>query len=62
MITLDDVERIHDVLIDKFGGKKGLRDKALLESFVVSAARGEIRFEQIKEWLRNHIEPANEPR
>ena len=26
MITLDGVERIHEILIDKFGGKKGLRD------------------------------------
>ena len=32
MITLDNVERIHEILIDKFGGKKGLRDKGLLES------------------------------
>lgn len=128
MITLDEVERIHEVLIDKFGGKKGLRDKGLLESsikrpfqtfdqkelypepvdkaaailesiisnhpfvdgnkrtayvlarlllrannldikahqdekyeFVISAARGEIRFEQIKEWLTSHIQPGNEP-
>ena len=29
--------------------------------FVISAARGEIRFDQIKEWLTNHIEPGNEP-
>lgn len=128
MITLADVERIHEILIDKFGGKKGLRDKGLLESsikrpfhtfdqkelypdpvdkaaailesiisnhpfvdgnkrtayvlarlilrennldikatqdekyeFVISAARGEIRFDQIKEWLTSHIEPGNEP-
>ena len=128
MITSDEVERIHEILIDKFGGKKGLRDKGLLESsvqrpfqmfnqkelypepvdkaaailesiisnhpfldgnkrtayvvarlvlrtnnldikatqdekyeFVMSAAKGEIRFDQIKEWLTNHIEPGNEP-
>lgn len=29
--------------------------------FVIMAARGEIRFDQIKEWLTNHIEPGNEP-
>jgi death on curing protein len=34
MISSDDVERIHEILIDKFGGKKGLRDKGLLESSV----------------------------
>jgi death-on-curing protein len=127
MITLQEVERIHEILIDKFGGKKGLRDKGLLESsiqrpfqtfdqkelypepvdkaaailesiisnrpfldgnkrtayvvarlvlrannldikatqdekyeFVISAARGEIRFDQIKEWLANHTESGNE--
>jgi death-on-curing protein len=128
MITSEEVERIHEILIDKFGGKKGLRDKGLLESsvqrpfqmfnqkelypepvdkaaailesiisnhpfldgnkrtayvmarlvlrtsnldikatqdakyeFVVSAAKGEIRFDQIKEWLTNHIASGNEP-
>ena len=127
MISLEEVERIHEILIDKFGGKKGLRDKGLLESsiqrpfqtfdqrelypepvdkaaailesiisnhpfldgnkrtayvvarlvlrennldikatqvekyeFVISAATGSIRFNQIKEWLTNHIEPGNE--
>lgn len=34
MISLDDVERIHEILIDKFGGKTGLRDKGLLESSI----------------------------
>lgn len=34
MIALDEVERIHEILIDKFGGKKGLRDKGLLESSI----------------------------
>jgi death-on-curing protein len=34
MITLDDVERIHEILIDKFEGKKELRDKGLLESSI----------------------------
>lgn len=128
MITLDDVERIHEILIEKFGGKKGIRDKGILESsigrpfqtfdqkelypnpvdkaaaifesivsnhpfvdgnkrtayvlarlllreynldiratqdekyrFVISTAKGEIRFDQIKEWLTNHLEPGNEP-
>jgi death-on-curing protein len=128
MITLYDVERIHEILINKFGGKRGLRDKGLLESsikrpfqtfdqkelypepvdkaaailesiisnhpfvdgnkrtayvlarlllrennrdikatqeekyrFVISAATGEIQFDQIREWLTNHIEPVNEP-
>lgn len=128
MISRKEVERIHEILIDKFGGKKGLRDKGLLESsiqrpfqtfdqkelypepvdkaaailesiisnhpfldgnkrtayvvarlvlrannldikatqhekyeFIMSAAKGEIQFDQIKEWLANHIEPGNEP-
>ena len=128
MMSLEQVERVHEILIDKFGGRKGLRDKGLLESsikrpfqtfdkkelypepvdkaaailesiisnhpfvdgnkrtayvmarlflrannldikatqdekyeFVISAARGEIRFDQIKEWLTIHIEAGNEP-
>lgn len=32
MIDIDEVEKIHDILIDKFGGAKGIRDKGLLES------------------------------
>jgi death-on-curing protein len=121
MITLRDVESIHEVLIDKFGGLKGIRDRGILESainrpfqtfdqhelyplpvdkaaaifesiilnhpfvdgnkrtayvlmrlilqennlaiyadqtekyeFVIRAAKGEIRFNKIREWLTNH--------
>ena len=32
MISVKEVEIIHNVLIDKFGGTKGIRDIALLES------------------------------
>ena len=32
MISVDDAVRIHSVLIEKFGGSYGLRDKGLLES------------------------------
>ena len=32
MIDINEVEKIHDILIDKFGGAKGIRDKGLLES------------------------------
>ncbi len=32
MISLQEVEFIHNTLIDKFGGSKGIRDLALLES------------------------------
>ena len=122
MITLKEVERIHEILIDKFGGSKGIRDRGILESainrpfqtfdqtelyplpvdkaaaifeslisnhpfvdgnkrtayvlmrlilrennldifadqnekydFVLSAAKGEIKYDQIREWLTNHI-------
>ena len=122
MITLKEVESIHEVLIDKFGGSKGIRDRGILESainrpfqtfdqnelyplpvdkaaamfesiisnhafvdgnkrtayvlmrlilmendldiyadqnekykFVISAAKGEIKFDKIREWLTNHI-------
>ncbi len=34
MISLDEVIRIHEILIDQFGGSKGIRDQALLESAV----------------------------
>lgn len=34
MIDLQDVLNIHTILIDKFGGTKGLRDKGLLESAI----------------------------
>lgn len=32
MITIEQVVRIHEILIEKFGGTKGIRDLALLES------------------------------
>lgn len=34
MIDLSEVEKIHDILIEKFGGAKGIRDKGLLESSI----------------------------
>ena len=34
MIDLSEVEKIHDILIEKFGGAKGIRDKDLLESAI----------------------------
>jgi death-on-curing protein len=34
MIDSNEVEKIHDILIDKFGGAKGIRDKGLLESSI----------------------------
>ena len=122
MITLQEVESIHEILIEKFGGSKGTRDRGILESainrpyqtfdqtelyplpvdkaaavfesiisnhpfvdgnkrtayvlmrlilrqydldilanqnekydFVMSAAKGEIKYDQIKEWLTNHV-------
>ena len=32
MISVDDVEQIHRVLISKFGGSQGIRDRQALES------------------------------
>ena len=32
MISTENVIKIHEILIEKFGGAKGLRDLALLES------------------------------
>lgn len=32
MISMDEAIRIHSILVDKFGGLDGLRDKNLLES------------------------------
>jgi death on curing protein len=119
MITLSVVENIHDILIEKFGGLKGIRDRGILESalnrpyqtfdgndlyptpldkaaaifesiisnhpfvdgnkrtayvlmrllllehkidftvteetkynFVISAAKGELKFEQIRDWIK----------
>ncbi|WP_089687110.1 type II toxin-antitoxin system death-on-curing family toxin [Catalinimonas alkaloidigena] len=34
MISITEVIRIHEVLIEKFGGSKGIRDRALLESAI----------------------------
>lgn len=34
MIELQDVVRIHEILIDNFGGIKGIRDHGLLESAI----------------------------
>ena len=34
MITLEEVESIHEILIDKFGGSKGIRDRGILESAI----------------------------
>ncbi len=34
MISLSEVIRIHEILIDEFGGSKGVRDHGLLESAI----------------------------
>lgn len=34
MIQIEEVEKIHDILIEKFGGAKGIRDRAILESAI----------------------------
>ena len=34
MIELQDVLNIHNILIDKFGGSKGVRDQGSLESAI----------------------------
>ena len=34
MISLAEVVKIREILIDKFGGSKGIRDQALLESAI----------------------------
>jgi death-on-curing protein len=34
MITLKEVESIHEILINKFGGSKGIRDQGILESAI----------------------------
>lgn len=34
MIDITEVENIHDILIEKFGGLKGIRDKGALESAI----------------------------
>ncbi len=123
MIEVSEVEKIHDILIDRFGGAKGIRDKGILESaigrpfqtfdgkdlypdpvdkaaaifesivsnhpfvdgnkrtayvllrlilkrnqldinvdqdvkydFVIKAAKGELTFDKIREWIRDNLE------
>lgn len=34
MIKIEEVEKIHEILIEKFGGAKGIRDKAGLEAAI----------------------------
>lgn len=34
MIDIEEVEKIHDILIERFGGGKGIRDIGLLESSI----------------------------
>jgi death-on-curing protein len=34
MISIDDVLRIHEILIERFGGASGVREKELLESAI----------------------------
>ncbi len=34
MIEFKEVEKIHDILIEKFGGAKGIRDRGALESAI----------------------------
>jgi death on curing protein len=34
MINIQDVIRIHEILIENFGGSKGIRDRGLLESAI----------------------------
>ena len=34
MINIEEVLKIHEILIDKFGGKSGIRDKSSLESAI----------------------------
>ena len=39
-LTLDEALRIHDVLIDRFGGARGVRDHGLLESALLRPQTG----------------------
>jgi death on curing protein len=34
MIEISEVEKIHDILIERFGGANGIRDKGILESAI----------------------------
>jgi len=123
MIEVSEVEKIHDILINRFGGANGIRDKGILESaigrpfqtfdgkdlypdpvdkaaaifesivsnhpfvdgnkrtayvllrlilkrnqldinvdqdvkydFVIKAAKGELTFDKIREWIRDNLE------
>lgn len=42
MINIDTVQKIHNILIEKFGGSKGLRDKGSL----LTLARPDATFDQ----------------
>lgn len=55
MISVQEVETIHNMLIDKFGGSKGIRDLGLLESAV---ARPFATF-QMKDLYPNPIDKAS---
>lgn len=37
MIEVAEIENIHNILIDKFGGSKGVRDRGLLDSSIKRA-------------------------
>lgn len=34
MIEISEVEKIHDILIERFGGARGIRDKGILDSAI----------------------------
>lgn len=34
MIQIEEVVRVHDILVEKFGGTKGIRDRGILESAI----------------------------
>lgn len=34
MIDITEVEKIHDILIENFGGVKGIRDRGILNSAI----------------------------
>jgi len=34
MIDINEVEKIHDILIENFGGAKGIRDRGILDSAI----------------------------
>lgn len=55
MIKVEEVINIHEKLVDKFGGKKGIRDLTLLES---ALNRPFITFDQ-KDLFNSTLEKAN---